>query len=163
MKPDRWPLFLTRLAARASVAAALGLGLAAAPNVAVADDGRVTARLTVSLGSGDWGFGFAAGTVPRELRPRELETTLQPRADLTAWFSGLSGRFEGLSFNGLPVVMRAPVLHVDGGESAAPGMRWDYVALGVVGVIVAALAFGDAFSDDFVDAIEQKLDEAAAN
>ena len=87
----------------------------------------------------------------------------QPRADLIAWFAGSSGRFEGLSFNGVPVVTPGLVLHVDGAESTASGVRWDYVALGVAGAAVIALAIGDALSDDIADAFEEKIDEAAEN
>lgn len=161
MKPYRRFFSLVRMAARAGVAVAFGVS--ATLNVAAADDGRVMGRLAVSLGSGDWGFSLVAETASREHRTGERRAMLQPKADLTAWFSGSSGRFEGLSFNGMPIFKPELVLHVDAAESAARGVRWDYVALGVTGAVLVALAFGDAFSDDFVDAIEQKLDEAAEN
>ena len=129
--------------------------------MAAADDVRVMGRLAVPLGSGDWGFGFVAETVSPEQRTGGFKATRQPRVDLTAWFSGSSGRFEGLSFNGMPVVTPEPALHVDGAQSTAPGVRWGYVALGVAGVVVAAWAIADAFSDDLADAIDQALDDAA--
>ena len=80
---------LIRLAARATVAVVLGV--AAALNMAAADDIRVMGRLAVPLGSGDWGFGFLAETVSREQRTGEFKATLPPKVDLTAWFSGSSG------------------------------------------------------------------------
>lgn len=159
MKPYRWPASLIRSAARASVAAAL---VVAAPfNMAAADDIRVMGRLAVPLGSGGWGLGFVAETASREQRTGEFEATLQPRVDLTAWFSGSGGRFEGLSVNGLPVVAAEPVFHVDGKESTARGVRWGYVALGVAGVAAAAWAVTEAFSDDLADAVDKALDDAA--
>ena len=161
MKPCRCLLSLIRLVARTTVAVALGV--AAALNVAAADDIRAMGRLAVPLGSGDRGFDFVAETASREQRTDELAATLQPRIDLTAWFSGSSGRFEGLSFNGMPVVTPEPVLHVDGTASTAPRVRWEHVALGVAGVVVAAWAIADAFSDDFVGAIDQALDAAAGD
>lgn len=159
MKPYRWPVPLIRLAARASVAVALGV---AAPfNMATADDIRVMGRLAVPLGSGDWGLGFVAETVSGEQRTGEFSATLQPRVDLTAWFSGSSGRFEGMRFNGMPVVTPEPVLHVDDEESTTRDVRWGYVALGVAGVALAAWAITDAFSDDLADAVDKALDDAA--
>ena len=161
MNPYRRPRSLIRVAARASIA--IAIGVAATLSVASADDGRVTGRLAVSLGSGNWSFGLVAETVSREHRAGERGAMPQPRADLTAWFSGSSGRFEGLNFNGVPVVTPAPVLHVDSAESTDAGVRWDHVALGVAGAAVVALAIGDALSDDIADAFEEKIDEAAEN
>ena len=161
MKLYRRSFSLIRLAACAVVA--IAFGMAATLNVAAADDGRVMGRLAVSLGSGDWSFGLVAETGSREHRTGERKAELQPRADLTAWFSGSSGRFEGLSFNGVPVVARAPVLHVDNAESTDAGVRWDYVALGVAGAAVVALAIGDALSDDIADALTEGIEEAAEN
>lgn len=162
MKPYRRAFSLIRLAARAGVAVAVGA--AATFNVAAADDGRVIGRLVVSLGSGDWGFGLVAETVSRGQWTGERRAMLQPKADLTAWFSGPSGRFEGLSFIGIPVFEPEPVLHVDAAESTAPGVRWDYVALGVTGAVLVALAFGgDALSDDVGEALAKGVEEAAGN
>ena len=161
MNPYRRPRSLIRVAARAGVAVACGV--AATLNVAAADDGRVMGRLAVSLGSGDWGFGLVAETESRDQRTGERGAMLQPRADLTARFSGSSGRFEGLSFNGVPVVTPAPVLRVDGAESTDAGVRWGYVALGVMGAAVVALAIGDALSDDVADALTEGIEEAAEN
>ena len=161
MKPYRRFCSLVRMAARAGVAVAFGVS--ATLNVAAADDGRVMGRLAVSLGSGDWGFSLVAETVFREHRTGERRSAPQPRAGLTARFSGASGRFEGLRFNGVPVVSPEPVLHVDGAESTASGVRWDYVALGVAGAAVVALAIGEALSDDFVDAIDEALEGGAGD
>ena len=97
MKPCRCSSSLIRLAAHATVVVALGV--AATLNMAAADDMRVMGRLVVPLGSGDWGYGLIAETMSREQRTGEFKATLQPRVELTAWFSGSSRRFEGLSFS----------------------------------------------------------------
>ena len=129
----------------------LTLGLAA-PSTAPADDMRVMGRLALPLGSGDWGIGVRAGSIVQEQGAGEL----RPVLDLTARYSRSTGQFEGLSFNGLPVVSPDPVLHV---EEADSGVGWGYVALGVVGTGVILYAFTDAFSDDLVDAIDKEIDD----
>ena len=155
MKPYRCLLSLVRLAARATVVAALGV--ATSPGMAAEDDMRVVGRMVIPIGSGDWGFGFVAGTVAQERGADEFTAMPGPRVDLTAWFSGSSGRFQGLSFNGMRVVAPEPVLHADGAENTAPGVRWEYVALGVAGVAVLAWAI----ADDLWGAVDRGLDEAA--
>ena len=155
----RCPLSVVRLAARSIVAAGLTLGVAAAFNVAAADEVHVMGRLVLPFGSGDWGFAVRAETVSRVQWTDELKATPQPRVDLTAWYSGTNGRFENLSINGLPVVSAEPVLHLDSTESTDSGVGWQYVALGVAGAAVILWAFADAFSDDLADAIEEEIDD----
>ena len=63
-----------------------------------------------------------------------------------------------MQFNGLPVVVREPVLYAaDGEEDTDAGVRWEYVALGVAGGAAAVLVIGavlaDDLGDDIVDAI----------
>ena len=158
MNMRRCPLSVVRLAARTTVVAGLTLGIAAALNMATADDTRVMGRFVLPLGSGDWGLTFRAETVSQLQWKGESKATPQPRADLTAWFSGSNGRFENLSINGLPVISPEPVLYVDNTENTDSGVGWEYVVLGVAGVALVLWAIADAFSDDLTDAIEQEID-----
>ena len=89
----------------------------------------------------------------------QSEAMPQPKVDLTAWFSGSSGRFDNLSINGLPVISPEPVLYADSAKSTDAGASWQYVVLGVAGAAVVLWAIADAFSVDLTDAIDREIDD----
>ena len=156
MNMRRFPLSVVRLAAGATVAVGLTLGVSATLNMAAADDTRVMGRLVLPFGSGDWGFAVRAETVAQEQWTGESKATPQPRVDLTAWFSGSKGRFESLSLNDLPIIPPEPVLYVDGTDS---GDGWLNVtlAVAVAGLLVWGIA--DSFSEDLTDATDKDIDD----
>ena len=140
---------LARFATCVVVAAAFGIG--ATHDVAAADTTYVMGRMTLSLDSGDLSFGIRAEA---EHRTSLFESAMLPLVDLTARFSGPSGRFEAFHFNGLPVVVREPVLYAaDGAEDAGAEVRWEYVAVGVAGAAAAVLAILPALAKDAVEEI----------
>ena len=92
---------LVRVAGCAALAAVLGLS--SAPGASAADL-RVLGRFALSFGSGDWSLGVRADAYAQERRTDPLDNFPRPVVEPTTRFSGTSGRFESLRFNGLPVV-----------------------------------------------------------
>ena len=148
------PSSFFRFATSAAFAATL---VVAAMTGAAANDARVVGHLSLSFGTGDWSLGVRTETGAYEPRRDEYRNRLRPALDLTARFSGPGGRFESLRFNNLPVVVRAPVLYADGTEESAPGVRWEYVALGLAGGVVVALI---VVREAVVGTAEDVLDDA---
>ena len=147
------PSSFSRFVTIAAVAPTLVI---AAMTGAAADDARVVGHLSLSFATGDWSLGVRAEAGVYEPRRDENRNRLRPAVDLTARFSGPGGRFKSLRFNGLPVVVRTPVLYADGTEESASRVGWEYVALGLAGVAVVALIVRETM----VDIAEDITDDA---
>ena len=160
-RPARYSPLLVRLAACTVLAATFAM--ATAPGAAAADL-RVTGQFALSLGSGDWSLGVCADTDVREQRRADEAGSLPPPAvNLAARFSGPGAVFESLRLNGLPVVVRDPVLHADNTGEPASGVRWEYVGLGLAGAAALVLIVGEAVADDFANDLGDAIEGEGSN